>query len=396
MSNWSRTTIGAVTLRVTKGTTPKLGGFTQQGVAYVKVESITAEGRINPAKLAYIDEDTNQLLARSILRADDLLFSIAGTIGRVARVTPEILPANTNQALAIVRPDHSKVDVRYLLYCLRDKDRVQEALSLVVQSVQANLSLSELSAIEIPLPPLPEQRAIAEVLGALDDKIAANTRVATTIDEYLGQSFVRLLRGGYEPVRLDEVAAVNSKTVKPVSGAHLRYVDIASVGVGSYEFPEIMSWDEAPSRARRAIRKGDTLWSTVRPNRRSHALNLSSDPLLVGSTGLAVLTPKTVGWAYLYEVTRQPEFTAYLETVAEGSAYPAVRADRFEAAPVPMVSGEARRLFESMAEPLRESAHNLSGENRTLAATRDVLLPQLMSGKLRVKDAEKVLEGAGV
>ena len=134
----------------------------------------------------------------------------------------------------------------------------------------------------------------------------------------------------------------------------------------------------------------------MRPNRRSHALNLSNDALLVGSTGLAVITPKTVGWAYLYEVTRRPEFTAYLETVAEGSAYPAVRADKFTDAPVPLLSEESRLLFESLAEPLRESAHSLSEENRSLTATRDALLPQLMSGNLRVKDAEKALENLGV
>jgi type I restriction enzyme S subunit len=108
------------------------------------------------------------------------------------------------------------------------------------------------------------------------------------------------------------------------------------------------------------------------------------------------MTPRAVGWAYLYEVTKRPEFTAYLETVAEGSAYPAVRADKFEEAPIPLLSEESRQLFESVAEPLRESAHSLSDENRSLASTRDALLPQLMSGKLRVRDAEKVLEGAGV
>ena len=132
----------------------------------------------------------------------------------------------------------------------------------------------------------------------------------------------------------------------------------------------------------------------MRPNRRSHALNLSNDPLLVGSTGLAVLTARTVGWAYLYEATRRPEFTSYLETVAEGSAYPAVRADLFGQAFVPMADEASRRSFEQLAEPLREQIYSLDQENRVLAATRDALLPQLMSGKLRVKDAEKVLENA--
>jgi len=87
-------------------------------------------------------------------------------------------------------------------------------------------------------------------------------------------------------------------------------------------------------------------------------------------------------------MSRRPEFTAYLENVAEGSAYPAVRADRFLEAPVPDLPADHIRAFEAQAAPLRELVASHARENRTLAATRDALLPQLMSGKLRVRDAE--------
>ena len=116
----------------------------------------------------------------------------------------------------------------------------------------------------------------------------------------------------------------------------------------------------------------------------------------MASTGLAVLSPREVGFAFLYECTRRPEFTAYLENVAEGSAYPAVRGDRFSGAPVPLSEDSVGAEFESVAAPLREYVHSLGTENRTLAATRDALLPQLMSGKLRVRDAEAVASRVGV
>lgn len=106
-----------------------------------------------------------------------------------------------------------------------------------------------------------------------------------------------------------------------------------------------------------------------------------------------MLTPSKVGFAYLYEVTRRPEFVAYLESVAEGSAYPAVRAERFLDAPVPMLSTTRREEFEREASPLRESVAAGSRENRLLAQLRDTLLPELMSGRLRVKDAERIVEG---
>lgn len=243
-------------------------------------------------------------------------------------------------------------------------------------------------------PPVAEQQAIAEVLGALDDKIAANTALAARVDDYLEAEMDRLTIG-CGVTALGAIADVNRRTVKPVAGGSLRYVDIASVGVGVFDYPEVSPWDDAPGRARRAVSFGDTLWSTVRPNRRSHALVLDEDPLLVASTGLAVLSPREVGFAFLYEASRRPAFTAYLENVAEGSAYPAVRADRFLDAPVPDVPQVARTVFESVAAPLRELVAAQARENRTLADARDALLPQLMSGQLRVRDAERIAAGAG-
>lgn len=252
------------------------------------------------------------------------------------------------------------------------------------------------ASIPVAFPKLREQQAIAEVLGALDDKIAANTRLAAKSDAVLSTLFESMVDEKTEFVSLSSIADVNAESIKPTGRGDLRYVDIASVGVGRFEFPEISAWADAPGRARRRLRRGDTIWSTVRPNRRSHALNLSDDPLLVASTGLAVLTPRFVSPSYLYEVTHRPDFTVYLENVAEGSAYPAVRADRFNDAPVPLLREEARHRFDDFAEPLRKAIATAEVENRTLAAIRDALLPQLMSGRLRVNDVKAFEEEAGL
>ncbi|MET3921655.1 restriction endonuclease subunit S [Arthrobacter sp. UYEF20] len=328
-------------------------------------------------------------------RKHDVVLTSEAPLGRVALVDSDE-PLTLAQRVFGLRGLAGVLDSRFLFYSFQTTQVQSDLQGRATGTTVLGIRQPALLKVQIPAPSYEEQCAIAVVLGALDDKIAANTKLAETIDDFLGVRFLHLQQEDDEFVRLGDIADVNSTTVRPTLGGQLRYIDIASVSVGSYEFPEARAWDEAPSRARRAVRRGDSLWSTVRPNRRSHALNLSSDPLLVGSTGLAVMTPRAVGWAYLYEVTRRPEFTAYLESVAEGSAYPAVRADKFEDAPVPLLSEESRQLFESLAEPLRESAHSLSEENRNLAATRDALLPQLMSGKLRVRDAESELAKAGV
>ena len=153
-NEWPTAKIGDVCLRVTKGTTPTTGGgaFSKSGIKFIKVEAITESGGFIPEKFAFIDAETDEKLARSRLIEDDILFTIAGTIGRVAQVTSAVLPANTNQAVAIVRPNRDAIYPRFLYYTLRDSNRIQLAQSKVVQSVQANFSLGELSAIELPLP----------------------------------------------------------------------------------------------------------------------------------------------------------------------------------------------------------------------------------------------------
>ena len=92
---------------ITKGTTPTTNGgsFVDRGVNFVKVQAVDVDGHIVADQLAHIDEETHNKLARSKLRENDILFSIAGAIGRTAIVSADVLPANTNQALAIVRAD---------------------------------------------------------------------------------------------------------------------------------------------------------------------------------------------------------------------------------------------------------------------------------------------------
>ncbi|MCX6499361.1 MAG: restriction endonuclease subunit S [Arthrobacter sp.] len=391
-SAWGSRSIAELCSRVTSGGTPsrsRADFYHPATIPWVRTGDLDDTFVTNYSE--FISETGVAGSSAKLLPKGTVLMAMYGaTVGKLGILT-EV--ATCNQASCAMVVDPATCDPRWLFYALlNDRERI---VARANGAAQQNLSGTTIKTFEFLTPTLHEQHAIAEVLGALDDKIATNAKLAATIDDLLGINFMHLLREDYEIVRLGDIADINATTVKPASGGQLRYIDIASVNVGSYDFPQPSGWDEAPSRARRAVRRGDTLWSTVRPNRRSHALNLSNDPLLVGSTGLAVMSPRAVGWAYLYEVTRRPEFTAYLETVAEGSAYPAVRADKFEDAPVPLLSAKSRQLFESLAEPLRESAHSLSEENRSLAATRDALLPRLMSGTLRVKDAEAVLERAG-
>ena len=138
---------------ITKGTTPTTMGrsFTSSGINYVKAESITEDHSFDMGKFSHIDEETNKLLKRSIICPNDILFTIAGSLGRFAFVDSNILPANTNQAVAIIRADASKVSPEYL-YSLFIGGWHQEFYNKrVQQAVQANLSLGTIKTLPIPI-----------------------------------------------------------------------------------------------------------------------------------------------------------------------------------------------------------------------------------------------------
>ena len=94
-----------ITEKITKGTTPTTVGFSYEnyGINFIKIESINDDGSLNFKMLSHINKSCYEKLSRSQLQEGDILFSIAGAIGKIAIVNKEILPANTNQALAIIR-----------------------------------------------------------------------------------------------------------------------------------------------------------------------------------------------------------------------------------------------------------------------------------------------------
>jgi type I restriction enzyme, S subunit len=167
---WQLLQLGEVAERVTKGTTPTSYGhkFTESGVSFIKVENLR-NGRINrDSGRSFIAEATHHTQARSILRDGDVLFSIAGTIGRTAIVSREDLPANTNQALAIIRGTSHLVTPEYLVIALQSA--VQRAAADAARgSGMNNISLTDVRRFELAVPPKSEQQ---EIVRRVDDLLA--------------------------------------------------------------------------------------------------------------------------------------------------------------------------------------------------------------------------------
>jgi type I restriction enzyme S subunit len=161
-AGWVEASLSECAVRITKGTTPTSLGhaYRESGIPFIRVENL-ANGRIASDTLsAYIDTATHDALARSQLESGDLLFSIAGTIGRVALVQDQDVPANTNQALAIIRGTDVLMEAKYLQYALSSFSIQRKALDGARGGAMSNISLADVGGIVVRIPPRCEQRRI--------------------------------------------------------------------------------------------------------------------------------------------------------------------------------------------------------------------------------------------
>ena len=156
---------------VTKGTTPTTLGYRYQnnGINFIKVESLAEDGSIIADKVAHISDECNDAMRRSQLRMGDIVFSIAGAIGRIAIIPDSVLPANTNQALAIIRlRSPLAFDRSFLRYALMSSDVTRSISSSKRGIAQVNLSLTDIKNLRVPLPPLALQQEFADFVSRVD------------------------------------------------------------------------------------------------------------------------------------------------------------------------------------------------------------------------------------
>jgi type I restriction enzyme S subunit len=140
----------------------------------------------------------------------------------------------------------------------------------------------------------------------------------------------------WERKRLDEVAYINWKTSNLREYNWINYTDISSVGTRTVDKPSIIKVGDAPSRARRVLRKGDTVISTVRPNRKSFFYFAGEWENAIASTGFAVLSPINFEDSeYLHAILTSDLAVRFYENICEGGAYPAFNPSRLAEFVVP-------------------------------------------------------------
>ncbi len=336
------------------------------------------------------------------------------------------------QNLVLLRADGSRVDPAFLKWLVRSPAWWREiGKYLNVGAVFDSLRCVDVPNFELPVPPVPLQLRMGALLDALDDKIDLNRRMNKTL-EAMARALFKSWLVDFEPVlakmdgrppglpkhiadlfpaktfetdfgdtpegwrhdTLRSIIDLNPESWSSKSPPdRVTYVDLKNTKWGRIERRELYAWDNAPSRARRVLRRGDTIVGTVRPGNGSYAL--IDEEGLTGSTGFAVLRPlspndREVVWC----AGTSDDNIERLAHLADGGAYPAVRPEAVAETPVALATDDLRRAFSEAVAPLLDKAGCVRRESMSLARLRDALLPKLISGELRVPDAERLVESA--
>lgn len=385
------TTIGNIVTRITKGTTPTtLGGrFVDHGVNFIKSEAISYDGRIDRSTFAFIDEDTHEKLKRSQIEKHDILFSMAGIfLGKNAVVTEQFLPANTNQALAIIRVDKKKADPYYVHYYLRQPVVIEHINNMSGQSAQPNINMEEIGSIEISLPPIDEQHKIVNVLRSLDDKIDLLHRNNKTLEEmaevmYL-HHFVNNNDDSLQEIALDECGLfLNGLALQKYpylgNGGSLPVIKIREMNSGITENTDQCS-DNIPPQY--VVENGDILfswsgslelmfWNGGKGALNQHLFKVTSDAY--------------PSWFLYFSIKHHlPFFRDVANDKATTMGH--IQRKHLTQALVKVPQSMDFRKYDSIFSPIVEKIKMNNLQVVTLRTLRDTLLPKLMSGQVRVKD----------
>ena len=409
-SEWKKCKLRDLTIKITKGTTPTTIGhkFVETGVNYIKAESILLDGRIDPSKFGFISLQTHEKLSRSQLEENDILFSMAGMVlGKSAVVKKDFLPANTNQALAIIRLKQEIVDPQFISYFMKQESFFNYVNYSTGQSAQPNINLEEIGDLEINLPPLSTQKWITGILSSLDEKTELNRQTNASLEAIaqaifkewfvdfnfpgatgeMVESELGLIPKGWRVGRLGELIEISNETVKPMNSPELLF---SHYSIPSYDdgLNPIIEAGSAILSNKYLVKEKSILVSKLNPRiPRIWAINQVENENSICSTEFQVFLPIKhfyYSFSYFYLIQQSTIDTMVSKATGTSSSHQRINPNDILGLDVIIPNDELIIDFENnIREYFKYLEHNLN-ENLLLAKTRDSLLPKLMIGEIEL------------
>ena len=347
---------------------------------------------------SFISEDVAQ--ESNKIKNGDILFAGSGeTIEEIGKAVAFI---GNEKAYAggdvIILSTNEKVNAECLSYILetdiarRQKRRLGQGNSVV------HIYPSDLATLKLPFPSLPEQKAIAHILSLMDTAInKINLLIAKKElqKKWLMQNLLtgkKRLKGfekeKWKEVRLYDVAEIDKSSL----GNHapddysFQYLSLSDVDFGSAEIKsERIIFSDAPSRARRIVRKGDVLLATVRLNLQGFVIIRDDVKDLIASTGFAVITCTKINNEFLYQYLFTRNLMKQIESFLVGSNYPAINSSDVKNLRIPFPCKEEQTAISRIMQTADKEIQLLKTKTEKLREQKKGMMQVLLTGKKRLK-----------
>jgi type I restriction enzyme, S subunit len=371
----------------------------------------------------YVSESSYNFLKKSNLSPRDLIISNVGAYCGKCFLAPKLdKPITVGPNSIVVRSKSSEVNQDFLYYLFASDYGQNLIQSIVEGSAIPKFNKTNFRNLEVELPELKIQLKAVEILKALDEKIELNNQMNETLEAMARAIFkewfidfgpVRAKAEGRRPFGMDDETAalfpdsfeeselgmipkgwrvckvkdISTFNQNTLSKSHeleiINYIEISGVWKGvvkdATKYPRL----EAPSRAKRIISHGDTILSSVRPDRGAFFLALHPSKEDIVSTGFVVFTPK-VPWSFLYSFLTRNEFLEELGRLADGGAYPSISGEIISDLSITIPDELVMNAFHEKTSRFFELMYSNNSENLELGLTRDLVLPKLISGQLEI------------
>lgn len=437
-ADWALGSLKDLTTKIGSGATPRGGSATYQSrrsnFALIRSQSVY-DRYFDKSSISFISDEQASQLRSAEVKPDDVLLNITGdgvTFGRCAIVPFEVLPACVNQHVAIIRADNENLVPSFLMSFLASPSIKPYIEGFNAGGSRRAITKGHIESFQIPLPPLWEQQSIGAVLASFDDKIELNRRMNETL-EAMARAVFRDWFVDFGPTRrkaaglTDPAAILGGLLPDPTQAAPLaalfpdRFgedglpegweersiaddfdVEMGQSPPGStyneegeglpffqgrrdfqFRFPEKRVYCSAPTR----IAQAD--WTLISVRAPVGDINRAWEKCCIGRGVGAMMHKK--GWAsftYYVGLHLQTELASYDK---DGTVFGSINQKQLKGLSLIGTNSSAAKAFDDLIAPMDAMIRNNTAENQTLAATRDLLLPKLMSGEIRLTGAEGVV-----
>jgi type I restriction enzyme, S subunit len=408
------------------------GKHDPHGIPLIKAGDMEGH-RINSRPDFNISLEKHHEYRRSAFSGGEILMTLVGNIGQCAVVPPRMIGWNAARAVAVIRLKNSD-EAPFIRYFFQTKPIRHLMLAWANTTVQPTLNLKEIKKLPIAWPPKVERDFIAKNLGILDDKIELNRQMNETLEEMARAVFkswfvdfdpVHAKAKGQAPAHMsNETAALfpaafnedglpegwsyqtlgdvaeNHSTTFDFSGRDdVVFINTGDVLSGRFLHNQKSKIDGLPGQAKKTITYDDILFSEIRPkNNRFAYVDFDASEYVVSTKFMVIRSLGKIHPRLLYQIIKQKETIQEFNIAAESRSgtFPQITFSAVSHLPIKRASKEVEEQYVKFLSPLREKQNLLYEQNQTLAELRDTLLPKLMSGQIRLRNAEQLVEDGTV